>query len=222
MIHPIFSDRAAAGRALADRLRGEPWKHLLVLAIPRGGIEVAVPLARGLEAELDVVLSRKLRAPYQPELAIGAVAEDGTVHVNAFAASMADADEAWIEAEKERQLAEIVRRRELIRRVRPPACAAGRSVIVTDDGIATGATMIAALHTVRAERPRELVVAVPVGPPDRLAAIRPLCDRLVCLHERDDFQAVGQFYASFPQVEDDRVLELLRAAILPRAAAPVR
>ncbi|MBM4010041.1 MAG: phosphoribosyltransferase [Planctomycetes bacterium] len=161
------------------------------------------------------------RPPYQSELAIGAIAEDGAVHLNAFAAALAEADEAWIEAEKERQLAEIARRREMIRRVRPAARPAGRSVIVVDDGIATGATMIAALHTVRAERLRELVVAVPVAPPDRVAAIRPLCDRLVCLHERDDFQAVGQCYDSFPQVADDRVLDLLRAAARPLAAAPV-
>jgi len=221
MTGPLFSDRAAAGRMLADRLRGGPWHHPLVLAIPRGGIEVAAPVAEGLAAELDVVLSRKLRAPYQSELAIGAIAEDGAVHLNAFAAALAEADEAWIEAEKERQLAEIARRREMIRRVRPAARPAGRSVIVVDDGIATGATMIAALHTVRAERPRELVVAVPVAPPDRVAAIRPLCDRLVCLHERDDFQAVGQCYDSFPQVADDRVLDLLRAAARPLAAAPV-
>ncbi|MFM9009359.1 MAG: phosphoribosyltransferase [Planctomycetota bacterium] len=221
MTGPLFSDRAAAGRMLADRLRGGPWHDPLVLAIPRGGIEVAAPVAEGLAAELDVVLSRKLRAPYQSELAIGAIAEDGAVHLNAFAAAMAEADEAWIEAEKERQLAEIARRREMIRRVRPAARPAGRSVIVVDDGIATGATMIAALHTVPAERPRELVVAVPVAPPDRVAAIRPLCDRLVCLHERDDFQAVGQCYDSFPQVEDDRVLDLLRAAARPLAAASV-
>lgn len=219
MNRPLFPDRAAAGRLLADRLRDEPWHEPLVLAIPRGGIEVAEPIARGLAAELDVVLSRKLRAPFQPELAIGAVAEDGAVHLNAFAASMAGADQSWIEAEKERQLAEIARRREMIRRVRPPARPAGRSVILTDDGIATGATMMAAVHTVRAAGPRELVVAVPVAPPDRLAAIRPLCDRVVCLHERDDFRAVGQFYEYFPQVEDDRVLELLRAAVRPLASA---
>jgi len=210
MNHPFFPDRAAAGRMLADVLKRDAWHDPLVLAIPRGGIEVADTLASGLGAELDVVLSRKLRAPFQPELAIGALAEDGTAHLNAFAVSMTEADDSWIEAEKARQRAEIARIRGLVRRVRPPARLAGRSVIITDDGIATGATMIAALHATRATGPRELVVAVPVAPPDKLAAIRPLCDRLICLHERCDFQAVGQFYGDFTQIEDDRVIEVLR------------
>jgi predicted phosphoribosyltransferase len=205
-----FSDRTEAGWRLVERLRGETLRDPLVLAIPRGGVEVGAALARGLGAELDVVLSRKLRAPHQPELALGAVAEDGTVHLNHFAAAMTDAGDAWIEAERRRQVAEIERRSGIFRRIRPKSPIAGRTVIVTDDGIATGATMIAALHTVRAAGAAEVIVAVPVGSPDRLAAIRGLCDRVICLIEPEVFWAVGQFYRHFAQVEDDRVVELLR------------
>lgn len=207
---PIFHDRAEAGWRLVERLRGEHFVRPIVLAIPRGGVEVGAALARGLGAELDVVLARKLRAPHQPELALGAVTETGEVHLNHFASAMTDAGDAYIEAERRRQLVEIERRRAAVRAVRPRAELADRTVIVTDDGIATGATMIAALHTVRAAGAREVIVAVPVGAADRLAAVRPWCDRLVCLLEPEAFWAVGQFYRDFAQVEDERVLELLR------------
>ena len=218
MIDRIFSDRAEAGRLLADLLQAEGYggpptderKQPLVLAIPRGGIEVAVPVARSLGADLDVVLSRKLRAPYQPELAIGAVSEDGKIALNREVESIPGANELYIREERRRQMAEIARRRRIYRAVRPQSPIAGRTVILTDDGIATGATMIAALHTVRAAGAREIVVAVPVAAPDRLAVIRPLCDRLICLEAPEDFLAVGQFYREFPQVEDTQVVDLLR------------
>ena len=206
----MFNDREEAGWMLVERLRGQHLVRPLVLAIPRGGIEVGAAIARGLGAELDVVLARKLRAPRQPELALGAVTETGEVHLTHFAAAMTDAGDAYIEAERRRQLAEIERRRAAVRAVRPRAEIAGRTVIVTDDGIATGATMLAALHTVRAAGPRELIVAVPVGSAERIAALAPWCDRVVCLLEPEAFWAVGQFYRNFEQVEDDRVLELLR------------
>ena len=205
-----FADREEAGWMLVERLRGEALEKPLVLAIPRGGVEIGAVLARGLGAELDVVLSRKLRAPHQPELALGAVSESGEVYLNHFASAMTDAGDAYVEAERKRQLAEIERRRALIRAVRPQALIAGRTVIVTDDGVATGATMIAALHTVRAAGARQIIVAVPVGAPDRIDALRPLCDRIVCLQEPEAFWAIGQFYRDFAQVEDERVLELLR------------
>ena len=224
MNHRVFADREEAGWMLVERLRGMPLERPLVLAIPRGGVEVGAVLARGLGAELDVVLSRKLRAPHQPELALGAVNETGEVHLNHFAAAMTEAGDAWIEAERQRQLAEIARRKALVRAVRPQAPIAGRTVILTDDGVATGATMIAALHWVRNAGAKEVVVAVPVGSPDRLDEIRPLCDRLVCLLEPEAFWAIGQFYRDFEQVEDARVVELLRDYGLPatkweRAAA---
>jgi predicted phosphoribosyltransferase len=205
-----FADREEAGWMLVERLRGEGLEKPLVLAIPRGGVEVGAVLARGLGAELDVVLSRKLRAPHQPELALGAVSETGEVYLNHFASAMTDAGDAYVEAERKRQMAEIERRRALVRAVRPQAPVAGRTVIVTDDGIATGATMIAALHTVRAAGARTIIVAVPVAAPDRIDAIRPLCDRIVCLQEPEAFWAIGQFYRDFEQVADERVLDLLR------------
>ena len=212
----VFADREEAGRLLVDRLQDIAGERPLVLAIPRGGVEVGAALAEELGAELDVVLSRKLRAPGQPELAIGAVAEDGTVHLNRFARTMPGVDEAAIARERGRQLGEITRRRELYRAVRPQAAIAGRTVILTDDGLATGATMIAALHTVIAAGARTVIVAVPVGAAERVAAIRPLCHRIECLLEPDDFWAIGQFYRDFAQVDDARVVELLRAASRPR------
>jgi predicted phosphoribosyltransferase len=213
--YQLFKDRAEAGWMLVERLRGEQLDKPLVLAIPRGGVEIGAVLARGLGAELDVVLSRKLRAPHQPELALGAVSETGVVYLNHFAAAMTDAGDAYVEAERARQMGEIERRRELFRAVRPQAAIRGRTVILTDDGIATGATMIAAARTVRAAAPREIIVAVPVASPDRLDAIRPLCERVVCLIESEAFFAIGQFYRDFDQVEDDRVVELLRDYGLP-------
>lgn len=224
MDHPFFADRESAGAMLAERLRGLPLHDPIVLAIPRGGVETGVAIARGLGCELDVVLARKLGAPHQPELAIGAVSEDGDVCLNDFAASMVDLGSGFVEMERRRQLAEIARRRSMFRTVRPQADVRGRSVILTDDGIATGATMTAALHMVRAAGAREITVAVPVAAPGRIAALRPLCDRVVCLGEPDDFQAVGQFYRDFEQVEDDRVVALLRdegRPAMPRGTASV-
>jgi putative phosphoribosyl transferase len=213
--HGIFNDREEAGWMLVERLRGETMEKPLVLAIPRGGVEIGAVLARGLGAELDVVLSRKLRAPHQPELALGAVSESGEVYLNHFASAMTDVGDAYVEAERKRQLGEIERRRTMYRAVRPQAPITGRSVILTDDGIATGATMIASLRTVRAAGAKEIVVAVPVGAPDRIDAIRPLCDRVVCLLEPEAFWAIGQFYRHFEQVPDERVVELLREHGLP-------
>jgi putative phosphoribosyl transferase len=211
----MFRDRDEAGWRLVERLRGSRVEKPLVLAIPRGGVEVGAAIARGLGAELDVVLSRKLRSPHQPELAIGAVTENGEVYLNHFAAAMTDVGSSFIEAERRRQLDEIERRKTAIRSVRPRAEIAGRTVILTDDGIATGATMIAALKMVRAAGAREIIVAVPVGAPDRIDALRPLCDRVICLFEPIDFWAVGQFYRHFEQVSDTRVIELLREYGLP-------
>lgn len=214
MMHP-FADRAEAGRLLAERLRDEAARRPVVLAIPRGGVEVGAALAAALGAELDVVLARKLRAPLQPELAIGAVSEDGTVHMVRGWDTVPGVTPSMIEEERDIQLREMARRRSMVRGVRPAVPLAGRHVIVTDDGIATGATMIAALQTVRGSHAAYVTVAVPVASPDRLSEIRPLCDRLVCLLSPTSFMAVGQFYGSFDQVEDDRVVDLLRAATHP-------
>ncbi|HTU19987.1 MAG TPA: phosphoribosyltransferase family protein [Gemmataceae bacterium] len=206
----MFRDRKDAGRKLAQRLKERAWHDPLVLAIPRGGVVAGAMLAQELGADLDVVLSRKLRAPGQPELAIGAISEDGRVYVNPHALAALDVMDEYIAEERHHQLAEIARRKKLFRAIRPPAPIAGRSVIVTDDGIATGSTMIAALQSLKTQNPHEVVVAVPVASPDRLAEVGRWCDEVVCLLAPEAFWAIGQFYEDFRQVEDAEVVELLR------------
>jgi predicted phosphoribosyltransferase len=207
----MFRDREDAARRLAEELKGRELHDPLVLAIPRGGVVTGAVLARELGAELDVVLSRKLRAPLQPELAVGAVSEDGRVYLNRHAQEALGLTDDYLTEERRHQLREVVRRRKLFRRARPPAPVAGRSVIVTDDGIATGATMIAALQVVKAQNPRELIVAVPVASPDRLGEVGRWCDDVVCLLTPAEFWAIGQFYEDFTQVEDEQAVALLRA-----------
>lgn len=207
----MFLNREDAGMQVAELLRDTPLRNPLVLGIPRGGIVVGAALARELDADLDVVLARKLRAPYQPELAIGAIAETGEVYLNHLGEDIAREMLDYLEQERKHQLAEIRRRQQLFRRVRPRAPLAGRSVIVTDDGIATGSTMLAALHVVRAEKPHELIVAVPVASPDRLHDVAQWCDKIVCVMTPDNFWAIGQFYEDFSQIDDAEVLELLRS-----------
>jgi putative phosphoribosyl transferase len=219
----MFRDREDAARRLAKKLKGRALRDPLVLAIPRGGVVTGAVLARELGAELDVVLSRKLRAPGQPELAIGAVSEDGQVYLNEQLREALGQIEGHLAEEREYQRTEIARRKALFRAARPAAAVAGRSVIVTDDGIATGSTMIAALKVARAQGPHELIVAVPVAPPDRLEEVRQWCDEVICLHAPEWFWAIGQFYRDFTQVEDEQAVELLRQfAPAPKAlvAAP--
>ena len=207
----MFLDRAQAAAELADKFKGRGLRDPLVLAIPRGGVVTGAVLAKELGADLDVVLSRKLRAPGQAELAIGAVSESGDVYLNPmFDEAQSAAFRGYLDGEREHQLAEVRRRVRLFRQVRPRAPVAGRSVIVTDDGVATGSTMIAALQSVRQRGPAELIVAVPVAPADGLAELRRWCDEVVCLYVPEEFWAVGQFYAEFPQVEDEEALALLR------------
>lgn len=210
---PVFEDREEAARELVRALKSYDLDDPLVLGIPRGGVLTGAILADELDAELDVVLSRKLRAPHQPEYAIGAVSESGQVDLNEEAIRLTGATRDYIQREKEEQLDEIARRKELIRQIRPPATIAGRTVIVTDDGIATGATMLAALSTVRLQHPKELIAAVPVSPPGNLDSLQEHADQVVCLLAPEDFWAVGQFYNDFHSVEDEEVLELLREAV---------
>jgi predicted phosphoribosyltransferase len=215
----MFVNREDAAHRLAKLLKGRELREPLVLAIPRGGVVTGAELARELGADLDVVLSRKLRAPLQPELAIGAVAEDGQVYLNRFGREVLDLPEDYLAVERNHQLAEIARRQRLFRGVRPQAPVAGRSVIVTDDGIATGSTMMAALQVVKAQSPREVIVAVPVASPGRLAEVRRWCDDVVCLLTPEEFRAIGQFYEDFTQVEDEEVVALLREFAPARQAA---
>jgi len=208
----MFHDREDAARRLAKKLKGRELHDPLVLAIPRGGVVTGAVLARELGAELDVVLSRKLRAPMQPEVAVGAVSEDGQVYLNRYGRELLDFSEDYLTEEHRHQLGEIARRKRVFRHVRPQAPVAGRSVIVADDGIATGSTMMAALQVVKTQGPHEVIVAVPVGCPDRLEEVRRWCDDVVCLLCPEEFRAIGQFYEDFSQVEDEQAIDLLRAA----------
>ncbi len=214
----MFANREDAGRRLARRLKGRTLHDPLVLTIPRGGVVVGAALARELRADLDVVLSRKLRAPAQPELALGAVGEDGEVYLARGTGEVRGLSREYLEGEWRHQLAEIARRKKLFRAARPEAPVAGRSVIVTDDGIATGSTVLAALHALAAQGAAEVIVAVPVASPVRLAQVRRCCDDVVCLLAPADFWAIGQFYEDFTQVEDAEVVALLRGFV--PAAAP--
>lgn len=214
-----FLNRTDAALQLAELLHELKLTNPLVLGIPRGGMVLAAVLAEQVGAELDIVLSRKLPAPGQPELAMGAISEDGNIVWNEDVTRLLHLSIPEIEAVRDREIAEIDRRRTLFRRHRPKALVAGRSVIVTDDGIATGATMIAALQDLRHQQPRELIVAVPVAATSRLEEVRRWCDRAVCLFDTEDFYAVGQFYQDFRPVEDDEVVMLLKNGV---AANPGR
>lgn len=207
----IFADRIAAAEQLAAALAEYRGRQPLILAIPRGAVPMAQIIAARLEGEMDVVLVRKLRAPGNPEFAIGSVDESGWVYLADYAATVG-ADAAYIRDETAAQLATIRQRRTQYTPVRPPHDPAGRIVIVIDDGLATGSTMIAALHALRAKKPAELICAVPVAPPDTLKKIRSNADRVVCLSAPLNFQAVGQFYLDFPQVTDAEVITILAVA----------
>jgi predicted phosphoribosyltransferase len=207
----LFQDREDSARQLAATLKNRVLHDPLVLAIPRGGVVTGAVLAQELGAELDVVLSRKLRAPGNPVLAIGAISEDEHIYLNDYGREINQLEKNVVEAESRKQLGDIMRRKKLFRAVRSPAIIRRRSVIITDDGMATGSTMIAALQGLKAQKPRELIVATPVASPDRLREVKRWCDEIICLHTTDAFRAIGQFYDDFSQVDDERAVELVRS-----------
>lgn len=209
-----FSDRHDAGRRLAARL--EPLRHEnpIIYALPRGGVPVAVEVAAALDAPLDLVLVRKLGAPSQPELAIGAVVNGDAAEtvLNAEIVALTGASPAFIAAARDEALAEIERRRTRYLAGRPRPNPRGRVAVVIDDGLATGATARAALHSLRRRGASRLVLAVPVAPPDTAAAMRSEADEVVCLLEPENFWGVGSFYRDFHQLDDAEVIRLLDAA----------
>jgi predicted phosphoribosyltransferase len=209
-----FKSRMDAARQLAQALAPYRGRNPLILAIPRGAVGMGRMIADALQGELDVVLVRKLRAPFSPEFAVGAIDESGWVYIAPHAAE-AGADPDYLRQEQETQLDTLRRRRAQYTPARPPLDPRDRIVIVVDDGLATGASMIAALHATRARQPRRLICAIPVAAPDSLERIRPLADEVVCLAAPVQFYAVGQFYSEFSQVEDTEVV-----AILGQGAAP--
>lgn len=213
-----FRDRVDAGRQLGRELRELRGQDVVVLGIPRGGVTVAREVARELDAELDVVFSRKLGAPGNPELAIGAVAEDGRVFTDESLLRQLRVTPVYLERETAHQMAEIGQRSARFRAARPRATLAGRVVVVTDDGLATGSTMLAALWSVRQEGPAKLICAVPVGPESAVREMARHADEALCLRAPRYFGAVGRFYLDFEQVSDEEVLEALREA--RRAPAP--
>lgn len=220
----VFADRSEAGRLLARQLATRAWAPpVVVLALPRGGVPVALEVARTLRAPLDLLLVRKIGAPWQPELAVAAVVDGQPPQlvIDEETRAMTGADADYIERAKQRELREIERRRHVYLEGRLPARIAGATVIVVDDGIATGTTMRAALKGLRQMQPKQLVVAVPVAPADTIASLAAEVDEVVCLEQPAFFHAIGNHYADFHQVPDDEVVAALRAADVP-APDPVR
>ena len=207
----MLANRQQAGRALAAKLLTYKNENPVILALPRGGVPVAAEIAGSLEAPLDVILVHKIGAPYQPELAIGAVvggAQPETL-VDDEVMALVHADRDYVAAEAARQFLIIERRETLYRRGRSPESVTGRTAILVDDGIATGWTMRAAIRAVRRSDPTRIIVAVPVAAPQALADLRAEVDGVVCLEAPEYLGSIGQFYRDFTQVGDDEVIALL-------------
>ncbi|MFP9138247.1 phosphoribosyltransferase [Devosia sp. XGJD_8] len=217
-----FHDRKDAGEQLARALQHYQADHPVIVALPRGGVPVAAGVARALKAPLELLIVRKLGLPQQPELAMGAIvggAEPVTIR-NEDVIAAARISEAGFAAVRDRELAEIDRRRQRYLAQRPFPPLAGHMVILIDDGIATGATIRVAIRALRAMHPRKIVVAVPVAAPDILLTLKGEADDVICLEQHEPFGAIGLYYADFRQVEDDAVLQALAAAPSARSTRP--
>lgn len=207
-----IKDRRAAGRALAEALESHAGSDAIVLALPRGGVPVAFEIAEALGLGLDLLLVRKLGTPGQPELAMGAIASGGARVLNPDIVAALSIDDATIDTTERQERHELERREHAYRGDQPPPPIKGRTVIIVDDGLATGATMRAAIAALRALQPGRIVVAVPVAPPDTIGALEQEADEVVCLATPWPFGAIGQFYRDFGQVSDDEVRDLLARA----------
>lgn len=208
----MFADRTTAGRELADAVAATKLSPDIVLAIPRGGLPVARPVADHLGVPLDVVVARKIGAPWNPELAIGAVASDGSVWLNDALVADQSIDAAFLDDGIEREHAAATAKLERYRDSETPPDVAGRRVLLVDDGVATGATMFACIEQLRAGDAAHIAVAVPVGAPDTVARLRSEVDAVVCLEEPRYFGAVGRHYETFDQVSDEEAIALLSEA----------
>ncbi|MCX7837838.1 MAG: phosphoribosyltransferase [Anaerolineae bacterium] len=214
----LFKDRTDAGKQLAARLhflQGQP--NVIVLGIPRGGVVVAAEIARALHAPLDVFIAHKLGAPFNPELAIGAITSTGEVLLDETLIIELRLSQKEIEREIEYQRQEIARRLEVYRKNRPPLDVQNKTVVITDDGVATGSTMLAALRALRQSQPARVILAIPVGPPETIQRLGQECDQVVVLATPEPFWAVGRFYTHFGQTSDAEVIELLGELGVPSA-----
>lgn len=213
-----FSNRLEAASLLSDRLAAYQGRHPLVLGVPRGGVPMGRVIADALDGDLDVVLVRKLRAPGQAELAIGAVDEAGAVLKGSYFDLASD---HYVQEEVRTQLEILRRRRELYTHARPAIDPAGRVAIIVDDGVATGSSMLSAIHSVRARRPERIVVAIGVAPPDTIERLAVEADEVQCLLAPDGFYAVGQFFADFSEVTNEMVVAALTRPVAPGGATRV-
>lgn len=208
----MFKDRRDAGRRLAQRIEGIKEADLFILAVPRGGVVVAFEVVKALGAPMDLIIPRKLGAPGNPELAIGAVTQDGTIVLNHDIVQELGVPKSFIDQEAAEQVKEIERRMKKYRGDAPPPQLAGRTVVLIDDGIATGATIRAAVQSVRRSRPKRLIIAVPVAPPSAVQSLEKDADEVVALETPEWFMAIGQFYENFDQTSDEEVIDLMAKA----------
>jgi len=206
----FFKDRVDAGMQLASALVGLVGKEAVILAIPRGGVVIGFEVARELNLPLDVIVPRKIGAPENPELAIGAVTEDGTMILDNNLVSYLQVSKTYIRRERKPQRLEIERRLKLYRGNAPRPNLKNLDVVIVDDGIATGSTMKAALASVRKRGANRVLIAIPVGPPSTIRELEKQADRVICLHTPESFHAIGEFYEDFAQTEDVEVTELLK------------
>ena len=207
-----FRDRREAGQLLAQALLSllKGKEDIVVLGIPRGGVVVAAEVAKALGASLDIYITRKIGAPHQPELAIGAIASSGDVVLDKRLISALDVSPEYIQDEIQRQRREIERRLEKYRGGQPAQELEGKTILLVDDGVATGATTMATVRALKKQKPAELILAIPVGPPDAVARLREEVDELVCLATPQPFWAVGAHYIVFDQTPDEEVVRLLQ------------